>query len=88
MQLRFHVAVAVAVMEAGGYSTNLTPSWEPLYAAGVAPKKTKKKKKNSFKDSIISFKLGKYGPLNNDIQHLWSAYDVLDSVLSILYSLI
>ena len=41
MQLASLVAVALA--EAGGYSSDSTPAWEPPYAASVALKSKKKK---------------------------------------------
>ena len=38
--------VAVAVVEAGGYSSDRTLAWEPPYAAGAAQEIAKKKKIN------------------------------------------
>ena len=46
MRLRSGVAVAVAVVEAGGYSSApIRPlAWEPPYSAGVALEKAKRQK--------------------------------------------
>jgi len=40
----FGSQVAVAMVEAGSYSSNLTPSWEIPYAMGATLKRQKKKK--------------------------------------------
>ena len=45
MQLVSHVAVAL--VQAGGYSFNWTPSWKLPYATGVALKKEKEKKRET-----------------------------------------
>ena len=45
MQLGSHVAVAV--VQTGSCSSDLTPVWEFPYAVGVALKRKKKKKKRS-----------------------------------------
>ena len=36
--------VAVALAQAGGYSSNWTPAWEPPHAAGAALEKTESQK--------------------------------------------
>ena len=48
-RLEFDVAVAVAV--AGSCSSDRPPAWEPLYAAGAALKR-KKKKENEKKHQV------------------------------------
>ena len=42
MQLRSHVAVAVVVVQAGGYSSNSTPGLETAICHRCSPKKEKK----------------------------------------------
>ena len=46
-QTRLGSQVAVAVMQAGSCSSDLTPSWELPYATGVALEKRKKKKEKN-----------------------------------------
>ena len=43
-QMRLGSDVAVAVVKAGGYSSDLTPAWELPYASGAALKKDKNKR--------------------------------------------
>ena len=56
--MRLGSGIAVAMVQAGGYSSDST--WEPPYATGVGLKMKKKKAKTSFKEdfqvSIVSHK--------------------------------
>ena len=47
----------MAVVQASGYSSDLTRSLETSICCGRGPKKDKKKKKKKEKDQIISFNL-------------------------------
>ena len=49
LQMQLGSSVAVALVKAGGYSSNSTLSLGPLYATGVAQEMAKKKKKKKKK---------------------------------------
>ena len=49
-QMRSGNCIAVAEAQAGSYSSDQTPAWEPPYAAGAALKKQKKEKRKRKKD--------------------------------------
>ena len=54
MQFGPRVAVAVAVVEAGSYSSDLTPAWELPYAMGTDLKRRRRrKKKKERKDKFL-----------------------------------
>ena len=47
LQMQLGSGIAVALAQAGGYSSNSTPSWEPPYATDISLiKKKRKEKKN------------------------------------------
>ena len=52
MWLRSDVAVAVAVVQASGYSSDLTPGLGASMCCGCGPKKTKKKKIPYFPQAV------------------------------------
>jgi len=47
LQTWLRSCIAVAVAKASGYSSDLTPSWEPPYAMGAAQEMAKRQKKKS-----------------------------------------
>ena len=57
MQLGSHIALGVAVMQAGSCSLDLTPSLETFIRRGCGPKNTKKKKKKKKDADHISIYL-------------------------------
>ena len=55
LQMRLGSGVAVAGVQAGGYSSNLTPTLGTPYAAGAALKDKNKTKQNKTNMSELSF---------------------------------
>ena len=54
LQMRLGSRVAVALVQAGGYSSDSTPAWEPPYAMGAAQRNSKKTKKINNKVFFIT----------------------------------